>query len=708
MTDMLNVALSVVRELGLPVFPCRETLDEKGKIRKSPYTKNGYKAASKNEEQVRLWWRKFPNALVGVPAGPSTGILVVDIDQSSHKDGEASFNKLQVGDPETTQKRTVSGGRHLIFAYPEPHNIRNNASTKLGEYIDIRGHGGYIIWAGSKTVLGDYAYREGYSPNEKGFQPLPERLLDILTGKIKIKPDIQTSSLMIPEGQRNDTLFKEAVHLAGKGVDKGVVAQHVFSRIQDCEGGFPGTEALTVINSATKIGHANAPPFTDLGNAERFAREHSGYVIYCIDQRRWYCWDGNRWKPDLAMVQQRAKETTRNMLTEASYSEEYRSALNKWQRQSESHCKRKAMIELAAFEPKLVKQSTDLDRHLHLFNAADGTIDLHTGEVKVPDRSDLLTGISDAHAKPDNGCPKWTRFISEVMLDDEKQIDYLQRLCGYMMSGNRNEQIIIYLQGDGANGKSVFIDVLSHIFGDYAGSISARALIDRANGAIPSDIAAIAGKRLVTMSEFPERTYINTTTVKAITGGDKVTARHLYKDWFEFKPQFQLLCAMNELPKVFENDEAYLRRVRIIPFRRVFDGTEIDRNLSDKLKAEADGILQWCLEGVRLYKKQGLEPTSLMVEVLEEYRRKSDPVAEFVRMCIFRKGGQSFHPVDDLVREVRKYLAQEDLPIPDESTIKKSLRRLLGDIKQHRTSNGRVRGYFGLSVEVPQDDDVPF
>ena len=294
------------------------------------------------------------------------------------------------------------------------------------------------------------------------------------------------------------------------------------------------------------------------------------------------------------------------------------------------------------------------------------------------------------------------------MLDDEKQIDYLQRLCGYMMSGNRNEQIIIYLQGDGANGKSVFIDVLSHIFGDYAGSISARALIDRANGAIPSDIAAIAGKRLVTMSEFPERTYINTTTVKAITGGDKVTARHLYKDWFEFKPQFQLLCAMNELPKVFENDEAYLRRVRIIPFRRVFDGTEIDRNLSGKLKAEADGILQWCLEGARLYKKQGLEPTSLMVEVLEEYGRKSDPVAEFVRLCVVRKGGQSFHLIDDLVRKVRKYLTQEDLPIPDESSIKKSLRRLLGDIQQHRTSNGRVRGYFGLSVEVPQDDDVPF
>ena len=708
MTSSLDIALSVAVDLGLSVFPCKETLKEKGKVSKRPYTENGFKDASREEVQIRKWWGNHPNALVGVPTGPKTGILVVDIDQSSEKSGEASFNKLQIEDPETTQTRTVSGGRHLIFAYPEPYDIRNNASTKLGKDIDVRGDGGYIIWAGSKTVLGDYAYREGYSPGEKGFQPLPERLQDILTGKIKINSDSETSGHIIPNGQRNDTLFKEAVRLAGKGVDKGVVAQHVFSRMQDCQGGFPSTEALTVINSATKIGHANAPPFTDLGNAERFARDHSSHVIYCMDQRRWYCWDGNRWKPDPAKVQQCAKETTRNMLAEPSYSEQHRSALTQWQRQSESNGKQKAMIELAASEHKLVKQSTDLDRHLHLFNAADGTIDLHTGEVKVPDRSDLLTCISDAHAKADNACPKWTQFISEIMLDDKKQIDYLQRLCGYMMSGNRSEQIIIYLQGDGANGKSVFIDVLSHVFGDYAGSISARALIDRANGAIPSDIAAIAGKRLVTMSEFPERTYINTTTVKAITGGDKVTARHLYKDWFEFKPQFQLLCAMNELPKVFENDEAYLRRVRIIPFRRVFNGTAIDRNLSCKLKAEADGILQWCLEGARLYKKQGLEPTPLMLEVLEEYRRKSDPVAEFVRVCIVRKGGQSFHSLDDLVREVRQYLAQEDLPTPDESTIKKSLRRWLGDIKQHRTSNGRVRGYFGLAVEVPMDADVPF
>ena len=356
----------------------------------------------------------------------------------------------------------------------------------------------------------------------------------------------------------------------------------------------------------------------------------------------------------------------------------------------------------------MVKQSTDLDLHLNLFNAADGTIDLRSGEVKDPDRSDLITCVANARVRTNATCPRWKQFINEIMCGEQTQIAYLQRLCDYMMFGDRREQIIVYLQGDGANGKSLFIDVLSHVFGDYAASISAKALIDRASGAIPSDIAAIAGKRLVTMSEFPERTHINTTTVKSITGGDKVSARHLYKAWFEFKPQFQLLCAMNELPQVPENDDAYMRRVQIITFPRVFQRSEMDRDLSSKLKLESDGILQWCFEGALRYQRQGLEPTEKMRRELEEYRRKSDLVAEFVRECVIKDGGKGFHSLTDLVQYARRYMFQEDTIPPDERSIKKSLKRLLGDTQQHRTENGRVRGYFGLVVDMPDDDDVPF
>ena len=527
--------------------------------------------------------------MVGVPTGRDNGIFVVDIDVGPDKDGETSFNELGIGDPYTCQTITMSGGRHLIFAYPAEYELKNTAGA-LGKDIDTRGDGGYIIWAGSATTEGAYSYREGFGP-EVGFNDLPSALLKQLTAKDGGSAALSFTGV-IPNGQRNITLFKEAASLAGKRVAPDVVGQHVLSRLQDCEGDFPISEAEHTLANGLAIGATNPPPFTDLGNAERFATEHADVALYCTDQRTWYCWDGIKWAPNSAKVQQLAKQTTRNMLVEPSYSDEHRSALKKWQHASESSSKQKAMIELAASEERLVKQSTDLDQHLHLLNAADGTIDLHSGEVKSPDRSDLITCVANASIGTNATCRRWIQFINEIMCGDQTQIAYLQRLCGYMMSGDRGEQIIVYLHGDGANGKSVFIDVLSHVFGDYAATISAKALIDRASGAIPSDIASIAGKRLVTMSEFPERMPINTTTVKSVMGGDRITARHLYKDWFEFRPQFQLVCAMNELPKVTETDEAYLRRVRIIPFLRIFSPDEMDRNLQDKLKAEADGILQ--------------------------------------------------------------------------------------------------------------------
>ena len=362
------------------------------------------------------------------------------------------------------------------------------------------------------------------------FNELPFALLERLTTK-----DGGSASLpftgVISIGQRNSTLFKEAVSLAGNRVAPDVVAQHVRSRIQDCEGDFSVREAEQILHSALRRGASNAPPFTDLGNAERFATDHANVVFYCTDQRTWYCWDDVKWVPDSIKVHQLAKQTTRNMLVEPSYSDEHRSKLKKWQHTSESSSRQKAMIELAVSDERLVKQSTDLDQHLHLFNVADGAIDLRSGEVKKPDRTDLITCAANASITPSASCNRWTQFVNEIMCGDQKLIAYLQRLCGYMIFGDRGEQIIVYLQGDGANGKSVFIDVLSHVFGDYAATISAKALIDRASGAIPSDIASIAGKRLVTMSEFPERVHINTTTVKSVTGGDKVTARHLYKDW---------------------------------------------------------------------------------------------------------------------------------------------------------------------------------
>jgi hypothetical protein len=178
---MLEVALQIVQDLDLPVFPCKEFIDrEKGKISKAPYIRRGFLKATKDIEQIRQWWSQWPRALVGVPTGIETNLFVIDIDNDGEKNGEASFASLGLDDPITCQTLTVSGGRHIIFSYPAQVMLKNTTNN-LGQHIDTRGEGGYVIWAGSQTVQGSYRYREGFSPEENGFQPLPDNILDLLT-----------------------------------------------------------------------------------------------------------------------------------------------------------------------------------------------------------------------------------------------------------------------------------------------------------------------------------------------------------------------------------------------------------------------------------------------------------------------------------------------------------------------------------------------
>jgi len=249
MTDMINVALNVVRSLGIPIFPCVETLNQEGKIAKRPYTKKGFKDATRDENQIRQWWDKYPNALIGVPTGSMSGLFVVDIDQSNEKNGEASFKALDISDPITCQTCTVSGGRHLIFKYPKGLRL-GNTTNHIGDSIDTRADGGYVIWAGSKTLKGDYRYRPGYSPDAVGFADIPDLILEKLLGETPSKVGINKLSGAIKSGSRNDTLFREGVTLVHAGVSDESISDYLRERSQDCEHKLDDKELKTIQESA--------------------------------------------------------------------------------------------------------------------------------------------------------------------------------------------------------------------------------------------------------------------------------------------------------------------------------------------------------------------------------------------------------------------------------------------------------------------------
>ena len=709
MSSMMDVALSVARDLDLPVFPCRETLN-KGKVAKSPYTSNGFKDASTDLGKIYKWWKQYPKALIGVPTGEKSKIFGIDIDQSDDKNGEASFSALGIPDPKTCQTLTVSGGRHIIFKYPDGHDLRNTTSGILGKNIDTRGNGGYLIWAGSETVLGDYSYRKGFSYYDVGFQHLPEELLSLLLNERKNPSKTLFSELPIPKGQRNDTIFMEGVTLANHGVSDELVTNHVLARALNCEGNIDNSEVRSIQKSALRYKDNTIFPFTDLGNGERFAKDWEDDVIYCSDQKCWYTWSENHWKMNESRIRQCAKKTTRNMPIEAVHSTEMMQKLIAWQKTTESIARQNAMLEAASSDPKISRPYEVFTKDEHLFNLQNGTFNLNKQTLLEHRQEDYITKIANASLHQGTSCERWLSFIDEVTDGDVSLANFIQKMCGYMLSGNRNEQIILFLLGEGANGKSVFLDVLKHVFGSYAGVINAKALIDRNASSIPSDIAALANKRFVMMSEFPEHAPLNTATVKSVTGGDEITARHLYKEWFEFKPQFQVVCALNNMPKLTWVDAAFFRRVRIVPFERIFQPHERDNRLQTALKAEADGILRWTVEGYQLYKLEGLEPTSKMLDYLEEYMTNEDPVAQFVDTYLDTGTEQDFVPVQTMLDAVKEYCPRQGLDYPSETLVRRRLRELLGATVQRRCGQHqeRTRGFVGYIVLNDREDDNPF
>lgn len=710
MIKALDTALDIARDMKLPVFPCDEKPDEKGKISKRPYVKGGFKAATLDEQQISKWWTRWPDALIGVPTGEITGLFVVDIDQSDTKNGELSFEALGLGDPVTCQTLTQSGGRHLIFKYPNGYDLNCDATGKLAAHVDIRANGGYVIWAGSVTRFGKYQYRPSFSPKEVGFQEMPEELLEKLIIQSKDAPRSIFQDQSIIVGQRNDTLFMEGVNLVHNGVSDEKVSAYIEARATDCIEKLDPKEIEKIKDNATSYRSNSLIPFTDLGNGERLVRDWAGEIIFCKDQKAWYAWSGTHWEMDEAKVRQFAKRTTRDMPAEPSISNEIMQKRIAWQKASEAIARQTAMLEAASFDPLINRTSSIFANDLDLFNLNNGTFDLRSQTLRDHNRSDYITKLANASLRPEAKCPRWLSFIQEITDDDERLAHFIQKFCGYLLSGRRNEQIILFLVGSGANGKSVFLSLLKHVLGTYAGVISSKALIDRSTSSIPSDIAALANKRFVMLSEFPEHVPLNTATVKSITGGDEITARHLYKEWFAFKPQFQIACAVNDLPRLDWVDDAYFRRVRIVPFRRVFNQANMDKSLEVKLCEEADGIINWMVKGYHSYTREGLEPTPKMTSLLSEYRFNEDPVNQFVKTSLIECEQNTFVPMFELMRAFRDFCSCQGFDFPTERVTKKRLRDLLGPSVQqrHGPNQERHRGYRGYTIQHPKEDNNPW
>jgi len=377
-------------------------------------------------------------------------------------------------------------------------------------------------------------------------------------------------------------------------------------------------------------------PCTDAGNGELFAASYGKLLRYDHKRKRWLRWASHWWVEDrTGLVMQFAKNVARYRLTASAdiENDDERRKEVAWALQSESRFRLEAMVKLAQSEPPLADSGENWDRDPWLLGVANGVVDLRTGKLRDGKPDDRITMHTNVPFDPEAKCERWLKFLDDIFEGNQELIDYAQRCVGYSSTGLTQEQCVFNAYGSGANGKSTFLEAIRHSLGPYAGA-APFSMFERKNKAsIPSDLAATANKRLITASETDETARLNESRIKVMTGGDKQSARFLYQDWFEFEPTAKVWLAFNHKPEIHDDSHGMWRRIRLIPFNRKFEGTERDRNLGEKLKAEAAGILAWAVRGCLEWQRRGLDEPKIVLEATAQYRAESDTIGNFIAEC---------------------------------------------------------------------------
>lgn len=375
---------------------------------------------------------------------------------------------------------------------------------------------------------------------------------------------------------------------------------------------------------------------TDLGNARRLVELHGDDMRY-VPVWGWLIWDGRRFKKDEeGRIDRLAKDTVRSIYGEATRAPDskQRQAIATHAKRSEARSRIMNMIALAKTEPEVVARPEDFDRDPWLLNCQNGTLDLKTGELRQHCREDLITKLAPVTYDPTAPAPLWEKFLARIMNDNQDLIEYLKRCTGYCLTGLTTEQCMFILYGLGNNGKTTAVEPFRTMLGDYAAHTPSETLLAKKGAdAIPSDIARLPGKRLVTASETEDNKRLSENQVKQLTGGDTIAARFLYREWFEFQPQFKLILCTNHKPRIHGQDVAIWRRIRLVPFTATITKEERDPAMAEKLQAELAGILAWAVRGCLDWQRVGLNEPTEVRGATAEYKRESDVLGEWIEDC---------------------------------------------------------------------------
>ena len=374
---------------------------------------------------------------------------------------------------------------------------------------------------------------------------------------------------------------------------------------------FPEAEAVEI-----------SPEFSEDALALEFSARHKHELRYVAKWGSWLLWDGARW---------RFEDTYRAFDFARAVARDFANACNKdgGAKKIASAGTVAAIEKLARADRRHAMTVDDWDKDSWVLNTPTGIVDLQTGNMLPHDPERYITKVTAT--SPGGACPRWLQFLDEITGKDKELRLFLQRVAGYSLTGSTKEHALFFAYGTGGNGKGVFLNTLSAILADYAAVAPMEAFLATNVERHPTDLAGLRGARLVTSQETEEGRRWAESKIKALTGGDPITARFMRQDFFTYQPAFKLVIAGNHKPALRGVDEAIRRRFHLIPFVVTF--ADPDRDLPEKLKAEWPGILQWMIAGCLAWQRDGLNPPAIVRSATETYLSEEDALAKWIEDC---------------------------------------------------------------------------
>ncbi|HEV2546258.1 MAG TPA: phage/plasmid primase, P4 family [Stellaceae bacterium] len=532
--------------------------------------------------------------------------------------------------------------------------------------------------------------------------PVSDRIKDLIRG---------VDDPAHPYKSRSERVFAVISALVAEGCADGValsvlldpslpISAHVLEQPRPRE--YAERQIARAAESATTRA-AEAAPFTEEALALRFAEEHVGDLRYVALWGKWLEWDGTRWRAEETL---HAFDLARAICRDAS------AAANKPKIKAVlASAKTVAAVErLAKADRRLAATAEQWDADPWLLNTPDGTVDLKTGRTRAHRREDHMTKVTAV--APGGDCPLWLAFVERITGGDAALALFLQRVAGYALTGSTQEQALFFGHGTGANGKTVFVNTIRGIMGDYATTAPMETFVASYNDHHPTDLADLRGARLVTATETEEGRRWAESRIKQMTGGDPIKARFMRQDFFEYEPVFKLFIIGNHKPGLRGIDEAIRRRMNLIPFTVTIPEGERDERLAENLRAEWPGILAWMIEGCAEWQGEGLAQPEVVRRATADYLEAEDALGQWIAdRCEI--GPSLYATTGELWRSWRQWAeAAEERPGSQKKFSMRLADRDGGRFRKERAEGTQLRGFRGIGLKPEAGgggvDDGPF